>query len=73
MYKAIDHLIATPHQGLTLLPVRINMMTLLVSYSDSSWANAEGHASQHGALVLLAEPQVTDAQGPRLSHRFQEL
>ena len=64
MYKAIDHLIATPHQGLTLLPVRINMMTLLVSYSDSSWANAEGHASQHGALVLLAEPQVTDAQGP---------
>ena len=40
------------------------MMTLLVSYSDSSWANAEGHASQHGALVLLAEPQVTDAQGP---------
>lgn len=63
MYRAVDHLIATPMNGLTILPVRINMATLVVSFADSSWANAEGHASQHGALVLLAEPQITDVQG----------
>ena len=36
---------------------------MVVTYADSSWANAEGFASQHaqhGAVVLLADPKATD-------------
>ena len=60
MYQAISHLKKTKDDGFNMLPTRINDATLVVCYSDSSWANAEGHTSQHGALILLAEPKATD-------------
>ena len=60
MYQAINHLKKTKDDGFNMLPTSINDATIVVCYSDSSWANAEGHTSQHGALILLADPKATD-------------
>ena len=60
MYQAINHLKKTKDDGFNMLPTSINDATVVVCYSDSSWANAEGHTSQHGALILLADPKATD-------------
>lgn len=45
-------------------PTSLNESTVVVTYSDSSWANAENYASQHGCLVLLADPRVTEVTTP---------
>jgi hypothetical protein len=66
MYSAVDHLHATKEHGIVLQPVPINYATMLVTFADSSWANAEGHASQHGSLILLADPRATDVVSPGL-------
>ena len=47
-------------------PVAMNLQTMVVSYSDSSWANAMGSASQHGNILLFAEPKATDTTSPGL-------
>ena len=60
MYLAVEHLHATKDQGVCIWPVAINLQTMVVNYSDSSWANAAGSASQHGNLLLLAEPKAVD-------------
>ena len=31
-----------------------------MGYSDASWANAQGSASQHGQIILLTSPLVTE-------------
>ena len=33
-----------------------------MAFSDSSWANAQGSASQHGQVLLLAPPNVTESK-----------
>ena len=66
MYAAVDHLHATKEQGIVLRSVPISYATMLVTFADSSWANAEGHASQHGSLILLADPKATDVISPGL-------
>ena len=66
MYSAVEHLHATMEHGIVLLPVPISYATMLVTFADSSWANAEGFASQHGSLVLLADPKATDVISPGL-------
>ena len=66
MYSAVEHLHATMEHGIVLLPVPISYATMLVTFADSSWANAEGFASQHGSLVLLADPRATDVISPGL-------
>ena len=60
MYQAISHLQQTKDDGFNMLPTNINDATIVACYSDSSWANAEGHTSQHGTLILLADPKATD-------------
>ena len=60
MYQAISHLQKTKDDGFNMLPTPINDATLIVCYSDSSWANAEGSTSQHGTLIMLADPRATD-------------
>ena len=66
MYAAVDHLHATKEQGIVLRSVPISYATMLVTFADSSWANAEGHASQHGSLILLADPKAKDVISPGL-------
>lgn len=43
-----------------MYPTTIDSNTIVVSYADSSWANAEGFASQHGSLVLFSDARVTE-------------
>lgn len=64
MYNAVDHLHNTASDGMILRPAPINYNTTIVTFSDSSWANAEKHASQHGAIVMLSDPRVTDLVMP---------
>ena len=60
MYQAISHLQKTKDDGFNMVPTRINEATLVVCYSDSSWANAKDYTSQHGTLIMLADPKGTD-------------
>ena len=60
MYNAVQHLHQSSDVGINMWPVALNAHTLVVSFSDSSWANAAGSASQHGSLITLAEPKATD-------------
>ena len=66
LYEAVQHLHNTSDVGIHMWPVPLNDHTLIVSYSDSSWANAAGSASQHGNILLLADPKVVDTTGPGL-------
>ena len=66
MYMAVEHLHQTKDHGLVLRPVPIDYSTMITTYADSSWANAVGHASQHGALILLSSPKATDVIQPGL-------
>eukprot|EP00435_Cladocopium_sp_Y103_P062262 s404_g23.t2 len=64
MYEAVDHLRKTSGKGFTMNPAAINDSTLVITYADSSWANAENYASQHGCLILLADAKATDVATP---------
>lgn len=64
MYEAVEHLRHTSKTGFTMNPAYVNESTVVVTYSDSSWANAENYASQHGCLVLLTDPRVTEVTMP---------
>ena len=66
LYDAVHLLHASPNSGINMWPVPVHQHSLLVSFSDSSWANAEGSASQHGNLVLIADPKITDTTGTGL-------
>ena len=63
MYLAIQHLQDTKDSGFVMTPTTITESTIVICYSDSSWANAENFTSQHGTVVLLANPRVTDVDG----------
>ncbi len=53
LYGAIDFLKMTSTNGITILDVAVNKQSLLVGYSDASWANARKSGSQIGTLVGL--------------------
>lgn len=60
LYKARKFLKSTSNLGVVIHPVPLNQSTVILAYSDASWANAQGSASQHGQLVMLASPNVTE-------------
>ena len=64
MYEAVNHLHQSSDKGFTMNPTAINETTMVIAYADSSWANAENFASQHGCLILLADPRVTEVSTP---------
>ena len=53
LYECIEMTKATKDLGLTYMPIPFDRATFIVGYADSSWANAPGHKSQMGSLVLL--------------------
>lgn len=61
LYDALQFVKDTADEGIVLRPVPIDPSTVVVAYSDASWANAPGSASQHGQLLLLAPATVTEA------------
>ena len=60
MYEAVDVAKQTKEDGLFFQSVPFNKATVLLGYSDSSWANAEGHKSQMGTLTLISSPDCMD-------------
>lgn len=53
LYSTIGFLKETSDRGILTQDVPINKQTLLIGYSDASWANAKKSGSQIGALVGL--------------------
>ena len=51
LYEAIEFLKETPNDGIVLPCVPIDRDTMLLAYSDSSWANARRSTSQLGVLI----------------------
>ena len=60
LYQALTYVKETPGSGIVIYPVPLDDSTILVEYSDSSWANAHKSAGQHGQLVLLAASNVSE-------------
>ncbi|CAJ1438517.1 unnamed protein product, partial [Effrenium voratum] len=46
----------TMTDGFTFQGIPLNRATTLVGFGDSSWANAEGHKSQMGVVVVITIP-----------------
>ena len=59
LYDVMEHVRSTKEQGLTFLGIPLNLASVIVTFTDSSWANADKHKSQFGVLVTLCPPQVT--------------
>ena len=57
MYDCIDYVKDTAQDGLVFRGVALNYATVIVGYSDSSWANAPGGKSQMGVIVVVTSPE----------------
>ena len=64
LYECIEMTKATKDLGLTYAPIPLDKATFIVGYADSSWANAPGHKSQMGSLVLLTTSECLVATTP---------
>ena len=63
LYDTADFLHRSKDDGIVIAGLKLDETSIIVSFADSSWANAEGHASQHGALTLVCEPSITEHIG----------
>ena len=61
LYDCIQSVKATSDIGLIYYPVPVDRGMHLIGYGDSSWANAPGHKSQMGILVLATFPGCLDS------------
>lgn len=57
LYGTIDFLKATPENGILIQDVAVNKNTVMVGYSDASWANAEKSGSQIGVVIGLTNQE----------------
>ena len=60
LYQHLRHVKDTKALGLRLFPVPSDKSAAIMAYSDASWANAQGSASQHGQVLLLTPATVTE-------------
>ncbi|CAK9056155.1 unnamed protein product [Durusdinium trenchii] len=60
LYKTLQHVKDTSKLGIRLYPGPIDESTVVMAYSDASWANAQGSASQRGQIITLAPATVTE-------------
>ena len=56
LYEALAFARQSKDDGFVIMDVPVNRGSVLLSYSDASWANAEGCRSQFGVLVTLTTP-----------------
>ena len=61
LFDCIDYVKDTSDAGLTFLGLPLNYATVVICYSDSSWANAPGGKSQMGVLVALTTPDCQES------------
>ena len=62
LYETIDIVKQTSSIGIVYYPVAFDKASTLVGYGDSSWANAPGHKSQMGIVILFTSPGCIDRQ-----------
>ena len=58
--QTLDFAKSTAELGICIRAVPIDQSTVIVGYSDASWANAQGSASQHGQIIMLTSANVTE-------------
>ena len=51
---------STPESGITFPAASFGRGSTIVTYTDSSWANAQNHASQYGVMILACPGQVSE-------------
>lgn len=60
MYESLNYAKETCDHGIVFPPVTFNKASVLVSYSDASWANARCLKSQYGVITVLCPANVTE-------------
>ena len=58
LYQAFEFARTTKHDDIIIEDVALNRGSVIVAYSDASWANAEQCRSQLGVLALVTSPTV---------------
>ena len=61
LYETLSFVKATPESGIVFPPVPLDKTSVIVSFGDSSWANAANYSSQYGVVVTICPSQVTEA------------
>jgi len=65
LYKVLEYVRETPDAGIVLRGIPLNPHdTVVVSYGDSSWANAPDHKSQLGLVVALSSRAALKGAAP---------
>ena len=64
LLEALDYAKSTRSQGFIIEDVALNRGSVIVSYADSSWANAEQCRSQFGVLVVVTTPAALQREAP---------
>ena len=66
LYRLMEYLQRTDTDGLTMYGVPLNPQSLLVTFGDCSWANAQNYRSQEGLLVCVTTPQALEGNAPAM-------
>lgn len=64
LYSLMSHLRRTSDCGLVFHGIPLGPKTLVVSYGDCSWANAQDYKSQEGLLVCLTTEAALEGPAP---------
>ena len=64
VHEAIAAVKETPTNGIVFPAVSFGRGSTIVTYTDSSWANAARHASQFGVMILVCPGQVSEKTSP---------
>ena len=64
LYGLMDHFLRTSQDGLVFKGIPLNKDTLLVTYGDCSWCNAQDYKSQEGLLTCLTAKEALSPDGP---------
>ncbi|CAJ1364137.1 unnamed protein product [Effrenium voratum] len=59
LYDTIAYLNDTKESGITLMDVPVTKASVVLTYTDSSWANAHNSSSQFGVITVLTTAQAT--------------
>ena len=61
LHETLKYAKETASSGITFPAIPVNKASVILTFADSSWANAAKHSSQFGVMVVLCPPQVTEA------------
>ena len=60
LHETLKYAKETASSGITFPAIPVNKASVIVTFADSSWANAAKHSSQFGVMLVLCPPQVTE-------------